>query len=185
MKAGIIAIFGAFLCFLLMPSTSFAQEVTSQPSASFADINAVQKADDRAQVLQKYLTFHESPMAPFASDFVTQADLNHIPWHLLAAIAGTESTFGQHEPTLDCHNGWGFGIYGKNVLCFPSYSEAIKTISRTLRDQYIDKYGARDVYDIGKFYAASPTWGQHTAYFMHDIEEFKQQYELNSLSISL
>ena len=185
MKAGIISIIGVILCFLFTPVASHAQEITARPSASFADIIDVQKADNRIEVLQKYLELHNSPMAPFASDFVLQADINHIPWHLVAAIAGTESTFGQHEPSSTCHNGWGFGIYGNNVLCFPSYSVAIKTISRALREQYIDKYGARDVYGIGKYYAASPAWGNHTSYFMHDIEAFKKEYELNSLSISL
>lgn len=185
MKAGIIGIISILFFFLLTPTASQAQEITARPSATFADIINVQKADNRIEVLQKYLQSHDSPMAPYASDFVLQADINHIPWHLVAAIAGTESTFGQHEPTSTCNNGWGFGIYGNNVLCFPSYTVAIKTISHALREQYIDKYGARDVYGIGKFYAASPTWGQHTAYFMHDIETFRQQFELNSLSISL
>jgi hypothetical protein len=183
MKAGIISLLIFTLC-SLFPSLSFAQEI-SHSSASFADIVQAQQEDDRVVVLKKFLQSHNSPMASNAEDFVIQADINHIPWHLVAAIAGTESTFGQHEPTSTCHNGWGYGVYGTNVLCFPTYTDAIKTISKALRDVYIDKFGATDVYGIGKYYAASPTWGDHTSFFMHQIEDFKQEYEASALPISL
>ena len=185
MKAGIISLIILVLCSILIPSaTASAQERTEAPSASFAAILRAQKEDNRVSVLKQYLENHNSPMVDNAEDFVIQADINHIPWDLVAAIAGTESTFGQHEPS-NCYNGWGYGIYGDNVLCFNSYTEAIKTISRALRDTYIDKFGARDVYGIGKYYASSPTWGMHTDYFMKDIESFQKSYESSSLPISL
>jgi len=185
MKAGIIGLVALFVCSIFTPAASFAQEITSGPSASFADIIQAQKEDDRVLVLKKYLETHNSPMADNAEDFVLQADLNHIPWQLVAAIAGTESTFGHNEPRSGCYNGWGYGIYGDNVLCFPTYKDAIKTISKALRNVYIDRFGATDVYGIGKFYAASPAWGGHTEFFMHDIENFKTNFEANTLPISL
>ncbi len=185
MKAGIISFIIIVLCSFFTPALTSAQETTARSSASFADILQAQKEDDRSVVLKKYLENHNSPMAGNAEDFVIQADINNIPWDLLVAIAGTESTFGQHEPTSSCYNGWGYGVYGTNVLCFPSYTEAIKTISRALRNVYIDKFGAQDVYGIGKYYAASPTWGDHTTFFMHEIESFRATYEGNALPISL
>jgi len=37
------------------------------------------------------------------------------------------------------YNCWGWGIYGNKVTRFSSYEEAIETISRGLKKNYIDK----------------------------------------------
>lgn len=184
MKAGIITILFALFLSFFTASSAFAQEKASGSSATFAGLLLSEQQDDRAVVLRKYLEQQHSPLAPLAEVFVSQADLYQIPWDLVAAISGTESTFGQQVPP-NCNNAWGFGIYGTNRLCFPTYREAIKTISRSLKEQYIDKWGATDIYSIGHLYAASPTWGNHTSYFANQIEEFKLQFESQSLPISL
>jgi len=53
-----------------------------------------------------------------------------------------------------------------------------------LRTNYINKWGARDVYEIGRFYASSLTWAQRVEYFMNKIDEY-QNLNLASLPISL
>jgi len=107
-----------------------------------------------------------------------------LDWKLVAAISGVESTFGQQIP-YESFNGWGWGIYGDNVIRFSSWKQGIETVSQGLRTNYIDKWGARDVYEIGALYAASPTWAQRVDYFMGKISEFKDQKLAQSLSISL
>ena len=183
MKAGII-IFFALLVGLIAVPHAFADEYSSGSSATFAELAAAQQQDDRVVVLKKYLQLRHSPLAPLADVFVAQADLYQLPWDLVAAMTGTESTFGQAVP-VNCNNPLGFGIFGDQMLCFPSYREAIETVSKSLRQNYLDKWGATDVCSIAKLYASSPTWCEHTTYFMNDIEAFKLKYESQALPISL
>ena len=174
-----------FTLLIITPKT-YAEEKSSDSSANFSKIIASMKASDgRAKVLKAYLERYNSPLAPYAKTFITAADQYNLDWRLVAAISGVESTFGKAEP-VDCYNGWGFGIYGTQTLCFPTYREAIFTISKSLRQQYMDKWGAADVYAIGHYYAASPTWASRVSYFMADMENYRQTLEYNQpLSISL
>jgi len=183
MKAGIITILFVLLWSLVTPN-AFADEKASRSSATFAGLLSTQQGDDRVVVLRKYLEQQHSPLAPLAEVFVSQADLYQLPWNMVAAMTGTESTFGQAVP-INCNNPLGFGIYTNHMTCFPSYREAIKTVSKSLREDYLNKWKASDVYEIGHIYAASPTWGDHTSYFMNQIEAFKLQFESQSLPISL
>lgn len=182
----IICIF-AFLFFILIaPTQIFAEEKTSISSANLGIIQSnYQGKDTRGVALQKFLEANDSPLAPFALLMVEEADKNSIPWDLLASIAGTEGTFGKFQPTPTCNNTWGWGVFGNNVLCFSSYEEAIKTISKELRIRYMDKYGCKNIDELGKFYAASNMWATHTHWFATQIEQFKANYDRQSLSISL
>jgi hypothetical protein len=50
----------------------------------------------------------------------------------------------------------------------------------------MNKWGAADVYTIGHYYAASPTWASRVSYFMADMESYRQTLDYNQpLSISL
>lgn len=139
--------------------------------------------DNRARILKAFLQKHSSPLADSAHDFVKNADMYNLDWKLVAAISGVESTFGKFIP-YNSYNGWGWGIYGNNVIRFYSWSDAIETVSRGLRQNYIDK-GATNIYQIGRIYAESKAWPYKVNYFMAKIEEFKSQNEINNLSISL
>lgn len=185
MKAKII-LFASILtiCTLLMPLKTQAQEKASVSSATFNDVLGRGEGDNRVAILQKYLEKNDSPLAPYASTFVAQADLYGLDYRLLPSIAGTESTFAKQEP-LDCYNSWGFGIYGTQVKCFDSYDQAIRVIAQTLRERYINGWGAQDVYEIGHYYAASPTWADHVTFFMNQIQNFALLPENQPLSISL
>ncbi len=70
------------------------------------------------------------------------------------------------------------------MILFSSWNEGIETISKGLRENYIDKWGAKDVYQIGKLYAASPTWAERVDRCMQKIDEFAAK-DPSSLSISL
>ncbi len=170
--------------FTIFPQHALAQEKASDSSASFAEVLQLKEADTRVGTLEEYLTKYHSPLAQFAGSFIAQADFYHIDWRMVAAISGVESTFANAEP-FHCYNSWGYGIYGNHILCFNSYDEAIHTISKSLREQYMNKWGAQDVYDIGHFYAASPTWASRVDYFMQDIEKYKKESDSQTLPISL
>jgi hypothetical protein len=144
--------------------------------------NVVQ--DNRAQILQSYLEKYNSPLAPYADTFIQEADNNHMDWKLVAAISGVESYFGRYIPG-GSYNGWGFGVYGKNVRMFTSWTDAIHTVTTALRTDYMDKWGAQDVYQIGHIYAADPNWAGKVSHFIVEIDNYAQNYQDPKPTLSL
>lgn len=164
------------------PNT-FAAEISAGSSATLLKPVA-RPPDSRVKILEEYLEQFNSPLIPYASDFVEIADKYELDWKLVVSISGVESTFGKQIP-YSSFNGWGWGIYGTNTIRFSSWTEGIETVSEGLRTNYINKWGAKDVYEIGRFYAASPTWAERVSYFMRKISEFKDEKLAVSLSLSL
>ncbi len=164
--------------------SAFAAEISAGSSAALLRPLNEKALDNRTVILQEFLDQHNSPLTPFAADFVATADKYDLDWRLVAAISGVESSFGQQIPD-NSFNGWGWGIYGTNVIRFSSWTEGIETVSAGLRTNYINKWKAKDVYEIGRFYAASPTWAQRVSYFINKIDKFKDQKLAQNLSISL
>lgn len=185
MKLKILFIVFVFL-FIVSPQNIYAaEEKHAASSAALAAFNQEQKGEDvRAKVLRGFLASYNSPLASSSGIFIKTADDYQLDWRLLAAISGVESTFAKQLP-YNSYNAWGWGIYGDNMIYFKSYDEAIETISKALRENYIDKWGAQNVYQIGRFYAASPTWAQRVVYFMNQIEAFALKNPANSLSLSI
>lgn len=174
-----------FLTTPLVTKSALADDKSAGSSAlMLAPVEQPITGNKRIRVLNKFLSSYDSELAPYAPVFVARADDYNIDWRLLVAISGVESTFGHFLPA-NCYNSWGFGIYGNQVRCFSSYNEAIDTISKSIREDYIDKWGAKDVYDIGHYYAASPTWAQRVAYFMSKIDRVASQSTPDDLSLSL
>ncbi len=157
---------------------------SSAPSAEITKLSGITKADDRGQILRDYLNSYNSPLADSADSFVKEADKNGIDWKLLVAISGTESYFGQQLP-LGSYNAWGYGIYGTNVRYFISWNDGIRVVSKDIRSLYMNKWGAKDIYGIGRLYAADPLWAYKVTHYMDQIESFQTEEENQTLSISL
>jgi len=183
MGKNLIVISILFVAMSIQTPHAYAQELSAGSSAAFLKPVGQETTDSRIRILREFLEKYNSPLVPFAGTFIEAADKYNLDWKLVAAISGVESTFGREIPT-DSYNGWGWGIYGDNVIRFSSWNEGIETISEGLRDKYIDKWGAQDVYSIGRLYAASPTWAQRVEYFMNLIEQY-QKSKLADLPISL
>lgn len=177
----VVMLFCAVVFAVVVPSPIFAVDLKSPAkSASLYIADAHTQTDNRVIVLRAYLARYNSPLLGSAETFIESADLHQLDWRLVAAISGVESTFGKQLP-YNSHNAWGWGIYGDNIIRFASYEEAIETISRELRNRYIDSWGADNVYKIGRYYAASPTWANRVTYFMEDM----QRFELSNPSLTL
>lgn len=136
--------------------------------------------DKRAIVLKDYLAKHNSPLENSAQDFIDAADQYGLDWKLVVSISGVESTFGKHIPgghdaLYTSYNGWGWGVYGDNVLKFKSWREAIFTISEALKTNYIDR-GYTEPYSMNRIYASSQSWGRNVTFFMNDIELYSKNY---------
>jgi len=147
-----------------------------------------QPIDNRKKILADYLAKYNSPLQPYAGDFVDAADANGIDWRLVAAISGVESTFGKHTPgslvgQSISYNGWGWGVYGTKALYFDSWTHGINTVSAGLGKNYVAK-GRVTPDQIGKIYAASPTWSIKVNYFLKDMDKFAATYPTSQLEVS-
>lgn len=177
--------FFLFLASFLMPQTANAQQQKQAgSSAAFFESQAKPGIDKRAKTLKSYLETNNSPLAPYTKNFIIEADKYRLDWRLVASISGVESTFGKQLP-YNSYNAWGWGIYGDNVHYFKSYDEAIHVISKGLRENYINKWGAKDVYQIGDYYAADPNWAGKVSYFMNKIDKYELENSKETLPLSL
>jgi hypothetical protein len=129
-------------------------------------------ADKRAQKLRAFLDTYNSPLAQEADTFVEEADRYNMDWRLVAAIAGTESTFGKHIPS-GSYNAWGWGIPtgAQSGIGFKNWKDGIATVTAGLHKNYI-KRGAETLSQIGSIYAASPAWAAHVGFFLDKIDAF-------------
>lgn len=183
MKIRNILLITFFIVLIFAPQKALAVGASGS-SAVFAKNEIQIEPDKRAKLLKKFLEQYNSPFSENAQTFVKEADKYNLDWKLLVAISGVESTFGEEIP-YNCYNAWGWGIYGNNTKCFNSWDEAIVTISKGLREDYINNWGAKNVYQIGNLYAASPTWANRVVYFMAKINDFELSHPSDSLSLSL
>lgn len=181
-KRSIVLVF--FFLFLSSSPVSYAVEKNAGSSAKLAAKSAEIAYDKRVQILKEFLKTYDSPLTPHSETFVKTSDNYQLDYRLLVAISGVESTFGKQLPEKS-HNAWGWGIYEDHIIYFKSFDEGIETISKAIREDYINSWKAENVYQIGKFYAASPAWSQRVVYFMDKIEKFENQKPSTSLSISL
>ncbi len=180
----IIILFILTLIFAFNAHGVSAQQRASASSARITIAEIETNDDNRVKILQGFLKEQNSPLAPFAADFVRDADKYNLDWKLVAAISGVESSFGLAIPT-NSYNGWGWGVYGDNVIRFASWNEGIDTISQGLRERYINQWGGKDIYQIGRMYASSPAWAGHVEYYMNKIQDFALRNPQDTLSLSL
>lgn len=140
--------------------------------------------DERIDQLKGYLAAHNSPLAPESAHFVTEADRFGLDWKLVAAIAGTESSFGKHVPA-GSYNAWGWGIPtgAQAGIAFGSWKAGITAVSEALARRYLAR-GAVTVEQIGRIYAASPRWAGNVRSLMSRIEAFTPA-EPNLLAVTL
>lgn len=159
-----------FLFLIRLPINIVKAEKETQDVHQIEVIEA-RELDPRAKILKDYLAQYNSPLEHHAQDFIDAADTYNVDWKLVPAIAGVESTFGKRIP--GGFNGWGWGIYGNNRIYFNSWRDGIFTVTKGLKEGYIDK-GLTTPAAMNRVYAASPTWGQKVNYFINDIEKFSQ-----------
>ncbi len=159
----------------LFPNIQVSAERKVETTVPAVQVQA-KKLDSRAEILAAYLAKFDSPLQYHAQDFIDASKIYSLDWKMLPAIAGVESTFGKQIP--GGFNAWGWGVYGTQAIYFSSWREAIFTIAKGLRENYLDK-GLHDPYSINAVYAASPYWGGKVSYFMQDLEKFAGNFSSN------
>lgn len=173
-----------FVLFAFLLSIKIAHADTAGSSAALINTNTFRAKDNRAEVLKSFLQHSNSPLSTYSKAFVEEADKNDLDWKLVVSIAGNESQFGQMIPSYS-YNAWGYGVYGDNVRRFSSWNEGISVVSRALRTDYINSWGAKNIHEIGSIYAEDPLWASKVSVYISRIQEYEKQYPYSSLSISL
>lgn len=156
---------------LLIPLIFQSQQASAKRGIEPAAQIEVKSLDGEAKVLSNYLAKYNSPLQYHAQDFIDAAKEYDLDWRLVAAISGVESTFGKQIP--GGYNAWGWGVYGTQAIYFDSWKDGIYTVSKGLRENYLNK-GLTDPYQINRIYAASPRWGSKVSFFMKDLDNFSK-----------
>jgi hypothetical protein len=141
---------------------------------------ALPDTDLRVKALRAILEKYNSPLVPFARDYIEIADKYNIDWKLLPAIAGLESSFGNAQLSGSYNSyGWGGGhIY------FESVPDGINTVLYALKTKYFSR-GADTVESIAPIYSESPTWAPRVRRFMGEIDSAYQKENLQKLSLTI
>ncbi|MGB9883388.1 MAG: hypothetical protein ACPLRN_02630 [Microgenomates group bacterium] len=126
--------------------------------------------DGRVANLKAFFRKHNSPLYDYAQKIVEVSDKYGFDYRLLPAIAMQESNLCRVIPE-NSYNCWGWGIYGNLVTKFKSYDEAIETVAKGLKEEYIDK-GLVTASSIMKKYTPPSTgsWAHGVNTFLKALE---------------
>lgn len=130
----------------------------------------VESKDARPEIVKNYLTYYKSPLIPYAELLVETADKYELDFRLVTAIAQQESNLCKIIPP-NTYNCWGWGIHSRGTLGFNSYEEGIETVSRGIKEEYIDK-GYTNPDEIMKKYTpmSNGSWARGVNQFMAEME---------------
>ena len=179
MKKLIISIiFSVALLFLAIPV--FAENIAGDSAGMILSFKISQKdMDDMKEyktkrAIKSLLQKYNSPLVSEVDSFYNTCQKYNLDCYLLPSISGIESTFGKFLlPGSFNPFGWGRGI-----IPFNNWSEAIDTVGKGLRENYMDKWGATSVEEIGRIYCEGNTWASKDTWFM---KEFSTEEEKISL----
>lgn len=101
---------------------------------------SVVAGDARVLLVESFLNRHDSPMAPYASIIVSEADRFGLDFRLVPAIAMCESNAGKHMPKKSEYNFAGIAVYtGQNKgKAFDSWEHGIAWVSEYIKTRYYD-----------------------------------------------
>lgn len=152
-------------------SISGAQVFASLPSDFPSISGEVLGADARSDLIKQYLKLHYSPLEPYAYYIVEASDKYGLDFRLTTAIAQKESNLGKKMPSDDCNNAWGYGIHSEGTLCFETWEQGIETVSRGLKENYIDE-GFLTPEEIMSRYTplSSGSWASGVLQFMEEMK---------------
>jgi hypothetical protein len=164
------------LLFLSLTRQTFAQNVAGNSAKISYNSGNNTELDDYFQkrlAIRKVMERYQSPLIDSVDDFMTTCITYKLDCYLLPAITGTESTFGRFIYP-NSYNGFG---WGRGMIMFKNWSEAINTVGKGLRENYINK-GAQTTDQIGHIYAESPTWSSKVNRFMAELRREEENLSL-------
>ncbi len=178
----ILVLIALLLAISITPEKTFAFSTTKLAGSSAALLNTSDSGktghDMRVVALENIFKKYNSPLVPYAKDYVRIADKYGVDWKLLPAISGLESYYANMY-VQGSYNAYG---WGGGYIYFKSWEDGIETVISSLKKNYIDK-GADTVYKIGPIYAAATHWSDRVSHFMSEINA--EYISLNSTTLAL
>jgi hypothetical protein len=147
-------------------SQSEVSSVKPLPEKNVFEAKIKAKKDDRAKILGKFLKSKNSPMTQDADRLVEIADKYNLNWRLLPAIAGVESHYGRAIPQ-GSYNPYG---WNNGEAYFKDWAQASEVVASGIRVRY-SPTGVVTPHKIGPNYAANPSWANHVAIYMNQIDQ--------------
>ncbi len=135
----------------------------------------IRGVDSRPVLLRQYLAYYHSPLEPYADYIFAVSEKYGLDYRLLVAIAQQESNLGKKIPP-GSYNAWGWGIHSRGTLGFSTWEEAIETVARGLREDYLNQ-GLTTPEEIMSKYTplSNGSWAAGVNQFMAEIEEGKMK----------
>lgn len=132
-------------------------------------LSAVKGEDARVVLVERFLKEKGSPMIGSGKLFIAAADKYDLDWRLLPAIAFQESTLGKHT-IFGSYNAFGWGVVDNTTIgmSFGSWEEAIFTVAKGLREDYLNK-GFTTPETININYAGDKNWNKKVQSAMEEI----------------
>lgn len=142
----------------------------SLPSNAPTVSGSVMSEDARPEIVKNYLITYNSSLTPYAKTLVEAADFYGLDFRLLPAIAQQESNLCKWIPN-GTHNCWGWGIHSEGTLGFDSFDQAIWTVAKGLKENYIDE-GLKTPKEIMAKYTpqSNGSWANGVSEFMAEID---------------
>jgi hypothetical protein len=155
---------------LIVSPKSGVSVYASLPGSTPSISSSIESADARPQIVKNYLSAYDSPLTPYASFIVQEADKYSLDFRLTTAIAQQESNLCKVIPA-ETYNCWGWGIHSKGTLGFNSFQEGIDEVSKGLRENYLDE-GLSTIEEIMSKYTplSNGSWAQGVNKFMSEME---------------
>lgn len=140
------------------------------PSVDSQITDSIEQKDSRVEIVRQFFQKYRSPLVPHAEDIVKYADIYGLDFRLVPAIGMQESNLCTKAPA-GSNNCWGYGIYGKKVIVFETYTQAIEAVSKNLALNYKD-IGLVTPEEIMTKHTPSSdgSWAQAINHFMDEMK---------------
>jgi len=106
----------------------------SSPDLKLEQIKA--EKVEKIRSLEKFFDGYTSPLKANSKTFVEVAEKYGLDYRLLPAISCMESSCGKLL-IEGSYNPFGWGIYGNQAIYFKDYDEAIDTVGKGLKENYL------------------------------------------------
>jgi hypothetical protein len=158
-----------FVIGLFIPGKAYASLADNSDLRVQKEVETAQLRVKRTETLRRFFKKYNSDLEPYSAKIVAESEEHKIPYTLVPAISGIESTFCKQIP-YNSYNCWG---WANGDYSFKDYNDAIEIVSKTLGTNYFGK-GLDTPEKISPVYAPpSKTWGRNVRHFMDKIEEME------------
>lgn len=143
--ASIFALFASSISLIYLsklkvvtPSSQNFRLYSAIPNSTIEASDEIVRKDARSLIIENFFKQYKSPLAQYADTFIKVSDEQNLDYRLLPAISMQESNGGKRV-IKDSFNPFGYGIYGSKVTKFDSWEQAIITVGKGLRQNYLNE----------------------------------------------